>query len=365
MSATTKWRSPSKKGKSRGEGSPWLRRLDELETLRAPYARCAERNLLRLLQHVPSAGRIIELGAGSGQLRAWLPEAVRERCVHTEPDRPALERLIQRFPDANACRARAEALPFEDSSAIAVISLCLFDMIEDLEAVFAEAARVLHPGGVLCHVLDMMPSLASLLPEISRLDCVPLPNVFSESVQGGWPQNLLLSERAPLLTLLEALHRRGHPLPRIFGHYFDRFRSSLIDAHGVAADYDLLARTPEARQLLATLLQSGFEIGWQLGLAPPRGTLFSSSGATAERLARVAVSTGFEVELSEIYVAWHEAQPWGKHRYRRLWLGKELLAEDPATERLCKDAPAEPEGGALIEAGMAVFVARKPGATAP
>ena len=364
MSATTKWRSASKKARPNRGVSPWLRRLDELEVLRAPYARCAERNLARMLEHVPSAGRIIELGAGSGQLRAWLPDVVRERCVHTEPDRPALERLARRFPDANTCCARAQALPFEDSSAAAVVALCLFDMLDDLETTFREAARVLRPGGVLCHVLDMMPSLATQLPEILARDCIPLPNVFSDSTHAGWPQNLLLSARAPLLALLDELRHRGHPLPLLFGHYFDRFRGSTIDAQGVAAAYDVLARTPDARQALAGLLKSGFEIGWQLGLTPPQGTMFSLSGAMSERLARTASKSGFDVEVNEIYIAWDQAEPWREHRYRRLWLGQELLAIEPSTERLCKDAPVPPLTGSLVEAGMAVFVARRTDAIA-
>lgn len=320
--------------------------------------------MARVLEHVPTTGRILELGAGSGQLRAWLPEGARERCVHTEPDGPALERLVRRFPDAKTCRARAQALPFEDASAAAVMALCVFDMLEDLRTTFREAARVLRVGGVLCHALDMMPSLAALLPEILARDCVPLPNVFSDSSAGAtWPQNLLLSERAPLLGLLDALRQRGHPLPKIFGHYFDRFRGSAVDASAVAAGYDVLAQTPEARHMLATLLKSGFELGWHLGLAPARGTLFSSSAAVAERLARTATQCGFEVEVNEIYVAWDHADPWGTHRYRRLWLGQELLAEDPVAERLCPDALEPASDRALVEAGMAVFVARRTDAT--
>jgi SAM-dependent methyltransferase len=364
MSATTKWRSSSKKAKPSSDVSPWLRRLDELEALRAPYAGCAERNVARMLEHVPSMGPIIELGAGSGQLRSWLPSVVRERCVHTEPDRPALERLARRFPEANVCRARAQALPFEASSAAAVVALCLFDMLEDLETTFGEAARVLRPGGVLCHVLDMMPSLAAQLPEILRRDCVPLPNVFSDSSHAEWPQNLLLSERGPLLRLLDALRDCGHPLPRLFGHYFDRFRAPTVDAQAVAADYDVLASTPDARRTLATLLQSGFEMGWRLGLAPPQGTLFSSSAAVAARLARTAANSGFDVEVNEIYIAWDHGEARGEHRYRRLWLGQELLAQEPSSERMCKDAPAPPSGSALVEAGMAMFVARRRAAIA-
>ena len=53
---------------------------------------------------------MLEIGAGAGQLRAWLPPALRGRIVHSEPSDAATRAVRARAADATVVRATAEAL---------------------------------------------------------------------------------------------------------------------------------------------------------------------------------------------------------------------------------------------------------------
>ena len=98
--------------------------------LRACYARWYR----RLAAALPSRdlGEWIELGSGPGLAREFIPELV-------------LTDIVQ--APWHARRVSAEALPFADGE---VGALVLFDVLHHVEAparFFAEATRVLRPGG--------------------------------------------------------------------------------------------------------------------------------------------------------------------------------------------------------------------------
>src|SRR6476646_9425579 len=97
--------------------------LDLLERRRAPYgaalAAIAEDVLARF---PPLDGRtLLEIGAGTGQLRAWLPAPLRARALHSEPAAAAARALHPRAPDAAVVRATAEALPVSGGACGAVV----------------------------------------------------------------------------------------------------------------------------------------------------------------------------------------------------------------------------------------------------
>lgn len=99
-----------------------------------------------------ASGRVLDLGAGTGESFKHLPSEVAS-VVAVEPDPAMLRRARRRSADTSApphlLRAVGEALPLADASfdtAVATLVLCTVD---DLEAAVAELRRVLRPGGRL------------------------------------------------------------------------------------------------------------------------------------------------------------------------------------------------------------------------
>src|SRR5690242_8699668 len=88
--------------------------LNLLERRRAPYAGPLAAIAGDLLARFQPAGDrpLLEIGAGAGQLRGWLPPGLRARTVHSEPADAAARAARARAADATVVRAAAESLPF-------------------------------------------------------------------------------------------------------------------------------------------------------------------------------------------------------------------------------------------------------------
>lgn len=104
--------------------------------------------------------RVLDLGCGTGTLTVRLARWERgAHVVGVDADPDALERARKRIAESGAqaelLEARAEALPFEDSSFDRVISSLLFHHLrtDGKRVALEEARRVLKPDGEL-HVAD-------------------------------------------------------------------------------------------------------------------------------------------------------------------------------------------------------------------
>ena len=105
-------------------------------------------------------GTVVEVGAGTGVNLPLYPATV-ERLVLTDPSPAMLSRLRaaadaphRRRPhpgpgSVEVVEAHADALPFDDGEADAVVSTLVLCSVPDPAAVLAEARRVLRPGGRL------------------------------------------------------------------------------------------------------------------------------------------------------------------------------------------------------------------------
>lgn len=103
-----------------------------------------------LLAH--ASGRVLDLGAGTGESFRHLPPAVTE-LVAIDPDPLMLRQARRRLDEASVpvrlVRGEGEQLPFAGAtfdSAIVALVLCTVD---DPAATVAELHRVLRPGGRL------------------------------------------------------------------------------------------------------------------------------------------------------------------------------------------------------------------------
>jgi SAM-dependent methyltransferase len=341
------------------KSSDWSELLGTLRETRAPFDGCAKKIVESVLrEHVPSEGTLIEVGAGTGQLGHWLSESERARFIHTDPDAAALAELCREFPAAEMRRSSVEDLPFDAGTIAAAVGLCVLDMAKDLERAMRELHRVLSPGGRLIHLLDMEPSLGAELAAVSASGALALPNLFGDPLEGQWPLDLLVTEKAPMQRLLEALRRENHPLPEVFGRYFAIAMAEPFDAERAHQEFSVISRAPKMRELLKAMLHSAYAIGYRLRLEPPRGTLVSSGKRLSERLERAAASVGFEVVTNDVVTTWrHQPAREPEIRCRSLALGQGRRSEAPEP-RLCRDAPMPPSGSELVELGMLVFVAR-------
>lgn len=346
------------------------RALDLLEQRRAPYAELLAAIVADTLTRFPPlADRpVVEIGAGSGQLRAWLPPALAGRTTHTDPSRPALQALRARHPAAITRVAKASKLPFSDRACGAVVGLCVFDAVGDEKAAVAEAARVLAPGGRFVHFLDMATLLEAPFAKLAASGLVPLPNVLGDPGDSEWPLDIVLLERGSLAGLLALAESRGHPLAAAFGPYFALELAQTIDVDAATKAFKEIASSGERRHALRALLGSASQLAREAGHPVPQPLPFHSGRYLKSILDTSFTESGaFDVELSDIVTrsVWKPAADAGGMRYRSLCVGHQRLLDALPARLLDAAAPAPSEvnddarNESLVEAGVFVFVARR------
>jgi SAM-dependent methyltransferase len=97
----------------------------------------------------PGRGRCLDLGCGTG---VAIPELIRLgwTVVGVDVSDEMLSRA--RAFGAELHRARAEALPFDDASFDAAVSIWMHTDVDDFSAILREAARVLRPGAPFAYI---------------------------------------------------------------------------------------------------------------------------------------------------------------------------------------------------------------------
>jgi ubiquinone/menaquinone biosynthesis C-methylase UbiE len=97
-----------------------------------------------------AAGRVVEVGAGTGLNLPLYPSAVTE-VLAIEPDPHMFKRLAGALDTASVPvrlqRATAEQIPLEDGWADTVVFCLVLCSVPEIPAALAEARRVLKPGG--------------------------------------------------------------------------------------------------------------------------------------------------------------------------------------------------------------------------
>jgi ubiquinone/menaquinone biosynthesis C-methylase UbiE len=121
-----------------------------------------------------AAGRVLEIGAGSGLNLRLYPRAVRE-VIALEPD-PALIRMarsqVSGSSDVVFLEASAELIPLPSHSVDTVVSTWTLCSIPDIRHALAEIRRVLRPDGQLLFVEHGLAADARVQKWQQRLDPV-------------------------------------------------------------------------------------------------------------------------------------------------------------------------------------------------
>ena len=202
-----------------GRLDPWV--------LRSPFGRRAARRyraqrpgfgdldqrLLARLGDVPP-GLLVDVGAGDGQLSQALRGASGEwSVVAVEPSRAFC-------PPAPCVRARAEALPLADDSAVAAIFLSSLRHVRDRALALREARRVVRPGGRLVVVeldpdagpsrvarhLGAMRSITAraVFAAVVLATCPPVETWVNLASDAGWRRIAAVADELQPVTLVTA-----------------------------------------------------------------------------------------------------------------------------------------------------------------
>jgi SAM-dependent methyltransferase len=106
-----------------------------------------EHQLLPLVDHhLRGAERVLDVGCGEGQV-ARAVAGGRRLVVGIDPAPAQLGRAVSRGGGPTFVRAPGERLPFRDGSFDAAVCCLVIEHVPDVDAVFAEVARVLGAGG--------------------------------------------------------------------------------------------------------------------------------------------------------------------------------------------------------------------------
>lgn len=316
---------------------------------------------------------LLEIGAGTGQLRAFLAQAMRERVVHSDPSELALGVLQSRTPEARVVSASAEQLPFDEAACGAVIGLCVFDALANHAQVVSECARVIAPGGRFIHFMDMATLLEAPFAKLLASKLLPIPNVFGDPADFEWPLDVLLLPGEWLRGLLNLTRAIGYPTPSSLGHYFQSALNASSEQGATKATelFKAIASSGQSRHELMTFLVRASQLAASRGY-PALSPLPFHSGRYLQSVIESAFreSQAFRIERSEVVkTAKWQPRPPGPTHYRSLCVGHQRVL-DALPERLLSESARvrlSAEGAAvasssdqlLVELGVYLFVAER------
>ena len=357
----------SKKPKVAAADLAVVKKLREVRRHRQPYTKLGRRLLADVLtRFLPEGdGPVVEIGAGDGQFREWLPERMLSRVTHTEPLAVAAREARKRHPVARIVRASAERLPFGDGEVSCVIGSCVLDVVDDGSVIAREVARVLRPGGTFIHWLDMSTRLNDAFDILNRADLVPLPNVFSDPSASRWPEDMFLASRADLTLVLEVLDRHHHPFAKPLRQYLAVFTHLPHTLRPALAEYTQLSESASLRSALQGMFRAAAELAeprLQERVASFQGRPVASSRFFESRLqSYFTTAAGFEPVFSDI-VAAAELVPAIMEPptlYFGSCVGEQRQLPALPEVLLCPETPLPEAGQMLREFGAFVFVSRR------
>ena len=350
--------------------------LDRLARVRAPVGPLNRRIIAHVgetwLGSIDPENRCLEIGAGDGKLRDWLPPSWLDHVVHSEPSEDYCRQFQARFPEATLCPASVYDLPFEDSSFSTVLGLCVLDALDDLEAAREQIRRVLRHGGRLIHFLDLgLACMDEILESQIRAGDVPFPNFLSDhalsstsaSDQVSLLNDLMVCQRTRLLEIAQYLTDIGNPLGQMLTNYEQAFCGS---AREMSSWFMSFTNDPRRRESLRQLVG---DIERLVGCYPNLSWDWrpvSSVDQFQTRLERCFTPAhGFQIELSRVLIArdWQPRLPEFIHGERHLAriVGQVVIRKTP-TPLDCGDViftgtGSEGDSNMLVESGLHVFVA--------
>jgi hypothetical protein len=241
----------------------------------------------------------------------------------------------------------------------------VLDVVDDGPPVAGELARVLRPGGVLMHWLDMSTRLNEIFVQLAQTTLVPFPNVFTDPSATTWPEDLFLAQQRELEIVLEVLARHRHPLHAPLGQYLAIFSTRPFPLRAAIAEFVKLVESAELRRSLRSLFETAVELA-NPELRPQLAGFFGRPVASARhfesRLKQWFLpEEGFRVEHSDVSRAWEldTREPGDSFPYLSSCVGEQRQLPSVPDALLCSDAKLPTETQSLRELGIFAFVARR------
>lgn len=181
---------------------------------------------LRGVKPIPAGAAILEVGAAAGETAIALAQ-LGYRVCGVEPwgdARRNADRLASQLRiSIEIANGRAEALPFDAESFDIVLAFSVMEHVTDIDLAFAEAFRVLRPGGVFW--FSAASSMSPFQNEIARF-----------SLFGWYPD--VVKRRIMVWARRSRPHLIGHTeTPAV--HWFTPWKANrLLRRHGFVEVYD-------------------------------------------------------------------------------------------------------------------------------
>jgi SAM-dependent methyltransferase len=122
------------------------------------------RDLLVQGSGIDRRARVLEVGCGTGNYISAIQTASGCRAWGVDPSEQMLARARATAPRINFAWGRGEGLRFDDGFFDLVFSVDTIHHMDKREEYFAEAFRVLRPGGMLCTVTDNEAIIRARIP---------------------------------------------------------------------------------------------------------------------------------------------------------------------------------------------------------
>jgi ubiquinone/menaquinone biosynthesis C-methylase UbiE len=180
---------------------------DELAVGYAAH-RAHEPELLELVRrggNVAPSSHVLEVGCGTGDYIVALQQLTGATCVGVDASAEMLGAARRQSSVVKLIRGRAEALPLADQQFDLVFSVNVIHHVAARPAYFAEARRVLRPGGRLCTVTEdeamiRARRLSQYFPETVPIELAryPAPRLLHDEVsEAGFTEVVEQREQWP------------------------------------------------------------------------------------------------------------------------------------------------------------------------